>query len=209
MGAVVIMLATNWMLALVSFATIPLMFFVARWVATHTLAGYRAQQDALGTLNGIIEETITGARVVKAYAAEERVTEEFDQANTRLQHAATRAMTYAMVLPPMVNMANNLGYALVAGAGGLMAVRGLASIGTIVTFIFYGQTFGRPLNRWPTSSTWSRAPWPAPSASSRPSTRSPRPWPRRTRRTSSACAGNSPSRTSPSPTSRTRPCSRT
>ncbi len=147
MGALVIMLATNWMLALVSFATIPLTFFVARWVATHTLAGYRAQQDALGTLNGIVEETITGARVVKAYAAEERVIGEFGQANTRLQHAATRAMTYAMILPPMVNMTNNLGYAIVAGAGGWMAIHSVASIGTILAFMNYGQLFGRPLNQ--------------------------------------------------------------
>jgi ATP-binding cassette subfamily B multidrug efflux pump len=146
-GALVIMLVKNWMLALVSFATIPLTFFIARWVATHTLEGYRAQQDALGELNGIVEETITGTRVVKAYAAEERVIGEFGQANTRLQHAATRAMTYAMILPPMVNMTNNLGYAVVAGAGGWMAIQHAASIGTILAFMNYGQLFGRPLNQ--------------------------------------------------------------
>ena len=146
-GAVLIMLRMDWRLALVSFMTIPLLIAIARWVATHTLEGYRAQQEALGTLNGLIEETITGQRVVKAYASEERVIGEFGEANTRLQHAATRAMTYAMVLPPMVNMANNLGYALVAGAGGLMALQGVGSIGTIVSFILYGQQFGRPLNQ--------------------------------------------------------------
>jgi ATP-binding cassette subfamily B multidrug efflux pump len=146
-GAVVIMLVVNWRLALVSFVTIPLMSFIARWVATHTLAGYRAQQEALGDLNGMVEETITGARVVKAYACEERVIGEFDGINMRLQHAATRAMTFAMVLPPMVNMANNLGYALTAGAGGWMAVQGMASVGTIVAFMSYAQQFGRPLNQ--------------------------------------------------------------
>jgi ATP-binding cassette subfamily B multidrug efflux pump len=146
-GAVVIMLALNWRLALVSFIPIPLMSFIARWVAAHTLAGYRAQQEALGGLNGIVEESIAGVRVVKAFAAEERVTGQFEETNRRLKHAATRAMTFAMVLPPMVNMANNLGYALVAGAGGYMAVKHLADIRTIVSFIFYSQQFARPLNQ--------------------------------------------------------------
>jgi ATP-binding cassette subfamily B protein len=145
-GAAAIMLVVNWRLALVTLFTVPLMFYLAKWVSAHTLKGYREQQEALGMLNGLIEESITGARVVKAYSCEERVVGEFEAGNRRLQAAATSAMTFAMVLPPLINMTNNMGYGIVAGVGGWMAVRGWATIGTIVAFISYAQQFGRPLN---------------------------------------------------------------
>ncbi|KPK62127.1 MAG: multidrug ABC transporter ATP-binding protein [Planctomycetes bacterium SM23_32] len=146
LGAAAIMLWVNWRLALLSLATVPLMLWLVKWVSSRTLKGYRDQQAALGALNGLIEESISGARVVKAYACEERAVQAFDEANARLRASATRAMTFAMVLPPLMNMTNNLGYAIMAGVGGWMVVRGWASVGTIIAFMAYAQQFGRPLN---------------------------------------------------------------
>ena len=145
-GAGAIMLAVNAPLALVSLATVPTTFWLVKWISARTLKSYREQQEAVGTLNGLIEESITGARVVKAYAAEERTIEAFDEANEELRASATRAMTFVRVLPPLMNMTNNLGYAIMAGVGGWMAVRGWTKVGTIVAFIGYSRQFGRPLN---------------------------------------------------------------
>jgi ATP-binding cassette subfamily B protein len=146
-GVGAVMLILNWRLALVTLLTIPLMMlFLTRWVAGRTRTGFRQQQKALGKLNGIIEETITGQRVVKAYNREQAVMADFDFANRELREAATRAQTFSGFIGPMMNFVNNLGLAIVAGAGGWMTLGGLATVGTIASFINYARQFGRPLN---------------------------------------------------------------
>jgi ATP-binding cassette subfamily B protein len=146
-GVAVMMLAINVPLAIVSLVIIPLMMFLTKWISTYTRKGFRRQQQRLGALNGVIEETVTGARVVKAYSREQAVIEEFEQGNRQLRAAATMAQTYALVLAPLTNMLNNIGFAIVVGVGGWMAIQGLATVGTIAAFVNYARQFGRPLNQ--------------------------------------------------------------
>ncbi len=94
-----------------------------------TRAAFRPQQAALGALNGLIEETITGQRVVKAYDREPTVLEQFDTANRSLRHAATRAQIFAGFMGPMTNVVNNIGLAIVAGVGGWLARAGAGDRG--------------------------------------------------------------------------------
>ncbi len=146
-GVGVTMFALNPRLTVVSILTTTfLTFTVNRWVAQRTRDGFRQQQAALGKLNGLIEETVTGQRVVKAYCREPVVIAEFDAANRALRRAATRAQTFAGFVGPLMNVVSNLSLAVVAGVGGLMALQGLATIGTIASFITYSRQFGRPLN---------------------------------------------------------------
>jgi ATP-binding cassette, subfamily B, multidrug efflux pump len=84
--------------------------------------------------------------VVKAYHREPVVIAEFDAFNRELRQAATRAQIFAGFIGPMMNCVNNLGLAIVAGFGGWMAVQGLATVGTIASFITFSRQFGRPLN---------------------------------------------------------------
>jgi ATP-binding cassette subfamily B multidrug efflux pump len=146
-GVGTMMFVINARLALVSLVTIPLMMFLSRWIAKHTRRGFREQQEALGELNGIIEETVTGQRVVKAYVREQTVIAQFDAANQRLRRASTYAQTFGGVMGPINNFVNNVGFAVVAGAGGWMAVQGLATVGNIATFVNYARQFSRPLNQ--------------------------------------------------------------
>ena len=146
-GVAAMMFVLNVRLAVVSLVAIPLMMFLSKWIATRTRRGYREQQQTLGALNGMIEETITGQRVVKAYVRERAVVEEFETTNRRLQRAATGAQIFAGLLGPMTNFVNNVSLAIVAGVGGWMAVRGLATVGTIASFVNYAREFGRPLNQ--------------------------------------------------------------
>jgi ATP-binding cassette subfamily B multidrug efflux pump len=146
-GVAAMMFAINARLALVSLVTIPLMMALSRWIATHTRRGFREQQAALGELNGIIEETITGQRVVKAYVRERTAVAQFDAANGRLRRASTYAQIFGGVMGPMNNFVNNVGFAIVAGAGGWMAVQGLATVGNIAAFVNYARQFSRPLNQ--------------------------------------------------------------
>jgi len=122
------------------------MVFLNSAVAMQTRQGFREQQKTLGELNGIIEETITGQRVVKAFVREQAAMATFEVANRKLQRVATRAEIFAGFVGPMMNLVNNLGFAIIAGAGGWMALRGLATVGNIASFINYAREFGRPLN---------------------------------------------------------------
>ncbi len=146
-GVAVVMVLLNIRLAVVSLVTIPLMMFLTRWISKRTRRGFREQQKNLGILNGFIEETITGQRVVKAYAREQDASTRFEKANRDLQAAATRAQTFALVLAPLTNFVNNVGFAVVAAAGGWMAIRNLVTVGTIAAFLSYARQFGRPLNQ--------------------------------------------------------------
>jgi ATP-binding cassette subfamily B multidrug efflux pump len=146
-GVAVMMTLINLHLAAVTLLTVPLMvLLISRQVADRTRAGFRWQQASLGKLNGLIEETVTGQRVVKAFNREPVVMEEFAVANRDLQRASTRAQIFAGFVGPLMNFVNNLSLAIVAGVGGWMAVRGLATVGTIAAFIDYARQFGRPLN---------------------------------------------------------------
>ena len=146
-GVAAVMLVLNPRLAVVSLVTLPLMLFLTKWVSAHTRRGFRELQQTLGTLNGIIEETVTGQRVVKAYTRELTVMQAFSVTNRRLQHVATRAQIFSMVLGPLTNFVNNMGLVIVTGVGGWMALQGLVTVGTIASFVNYARQFGRPLNQ--------------------------------------------------------------
>ena len=150
LGMVGVAAAMFWLnprLALVSVLVIPaLSLTLNRWVAKRTREGFRAQQAALGSINGLIEETVTGQRVVKAYGREAGTIERFDVLNWDVRRAATQAQIYSGFVGPLMNCVGNLGLAIVAGIGGWMAVQGLATVGTIASFVSFSRQFGRPLN---------------------------------------------------------------
>jgi ATP-binding cassette subfamily B multidrug efflux pump len=146
-GVAIMMFSINARLAVVSLLTIPPMVVLSGQIAMRTRKGFREQQAMLGDLNGIIEETVTGQHVVKAYVREKTVIDEFEVANRQLQRAATRAEILGGFIGPMMNLVHNLGFAFIAGAGGWMTVQGLATVGTIATFINYAQQFSRPLSQ--------------------------------------------------------------
>jgi ATP-binding cassette, subfamily B, multidrug efflux pump len=146
-GVAAVMLWLNPLLAIISLvATTTMTLTVNRWLAPRLRAGFRQQQASLGTLNGLIEETITGQRVVKAYHREPVVIAQFDTTNRELREAATRAQIFAGFIGPVMNFVGNTSLAVVAGVGGWMAVQGMATIGTIASFITFSRQFGRPLN---------------------------------------------------------------
>lgn len=146
-GVAVAMFWINPRLALVSIVSVTVLTLaITRGVAGKTRAGFRRQQETLGALNGLIEETITGQRVVKAYGREAAVIGRFDSVNGAVRQAASRAQILAGFIGPLMNFLNNLSLAIVAGVGGWMALRGLATVGEIAGFINYTRQFSRPLN---------------------------------------------------------------
>jgi ATP-binding cassette subfamily B protein len=147
LGVGIVMFLINVQLAVTSLVILPLMAVISRWVAKHTRIGFRRQQEQLGAINSMIEETITGQRVVKAYGQEAVLIEQFDAINLNLRTASTRAQIFGGLMGPLTNFVNNVGFAIVAGAGGWMAVRGTATVGTIAAFVSYARQFTMPLNQ--------------------------------------------------------------
>ena len=146
-GVIVLMVVLNPILAATAIgSTVLLTFGVNRFVGSRTREGFRAQQKELGALNGFIEETVTGQRVVKAYHREEASIADFDRQNIALRGASLKAQTFAGFVGPMMNFISNVSIAVVAGVGGILAIQGSASVGTIASFMAYTRQLGRPLN---------------------------------------------------------------
>lgn len=145
-GTVIVMLTLSPLLTLLTMTIIPIMFFAMRWITRRTGKLFKEQQQAVGELNGMIEETISGQRIVKAFSQEERVTEEFIVKSERLRRTGFWALTYSGFIPKVMNMLNNASFAIVAGVGGILALNGHVTIGTIVIFSEYARQFTRPLN---------------------------------------------------------------
>ena len=145
-GMVIIMLAVNLPLAIVSLVVLPLTAYFTRYVARHTRQGFRDQQEALALLNGHIEETITGGKVLRAFGREEAVIDEFISRNERLRGAAIHAQTYGGLMGPGSNLIYNFGFVLIASMGGWLALHNLVTVGIIATFLTYTQQLRRPVN---------------------------------------------------------------
>lgn len=147
-GVVVLMLVLQPVLALVSILSLGVMSYgVNRFVGSRTREGFRAQQKNLGALNGIIEETVTGQRVVKAYHQEGQKLAAFSAANAELRAASTHAQTFAGVVGPVMNFINNFAVAAVAGVGGWLVVGGSTSVGTVAAFLNYTRQMSQPINQ--------------------------------------------------------------
>jgi ATP-binding cassette subfamily B protein len=145
-GMVAMMLIINIPLALVSIIVLPLTAFFTRYIARRTRQGFREQQQALSVLNGQIEETITGGKVIRAFGREQDTLEDFDVQNERLRKAAIYAQTYGGLMGPGSNLIYNIGFVLIAGAGGWLALHGHATVGVIATFLTYTQQVRRSIN---------------------------------------------------------------
>ena len=146
-GVAAVMISINAQLALISIVvTAGLTLLVNSVVAPRLRGGFRKQQERLGSLNGMIEETVTAQRVVKAYGREPTVLAQFDEANAALRVAATRAQIVGGTIGPTMNFVGNVSLAVLAGVGGYLALGGMATVGTIASFITYLRQFTRPLN---------------------------------------------------------------
>ncbi len=145
-GSVIFMIILSPHLTLISLVTIPLVLVLTRIITKKSRKMFSGQQKELGILNGIIEESISGLRMVKAFNQEENVISKFEETNKKLLYHSTKAQIWSGFLMPLMNVITNLGFALVAGVGGVMAVSGLISVGTIASFSTYSRQFARPLN---------------------------------------------------------------
>jgi len=145
-GSFIMMLILSPILTVASLITVPLVFLLTRSIAKKTGRLFKSQQMELGKLNGLIEETISGNYIIKAFNHEAETVSEFDEINERLCVVGLKAQIYSGFLMPIMNVINNIGFAAVAGVGGILAVQNMITVGVIASFLSYSRQFTRPLN---------------------------------------------------------------
>ena len=145
-GTLTVMLWLSPLLTLLTFTVVPLMAIGMRWITKRTGPLFKERQRNLGELNGYIEETLSGQRIIKAFSQEDRVIREFQERNDKIRLSGFWAQTISGFIPKLMNGLNNLSFAIVAGIGGIMAIKGYISIGVIIIFESYARQFTRPLN---------------------------------------------------------------
>ncbi len=146
-GSFGMMLYLNIWLTLVAMVTIPVVLFVIRRIVKQTKFHFAQQQKRLGTLNGYMEEMITGQKAVKLYHREQRESEQFAVQNEELTRAGIRAQILSGFVGPTMNMTNHLNFMLIAVAGAWMAVNEWVTVGIVVSFLNYSRQFSGPLNQ--------------------------------------------------------------
>lgn len=147
LGILVAMFALNHWLALASLIVVPLMLGFTRFVAKYTRKGFRDLQAGLGELNAVAEEALSGQRVIKAFRRRDSVIAAFRERNEAVFKAGIYANSYAMLLMPLTQMLGTFFVVVIAALGGILALAGLVSVGTIASFISYGQGFTQPLRQ--------------------------------------------------------------
>ena len=146
LGVLVFMIFLSPLLTLISLIVVPLMIVSTGAIAKRTRIYFLSNQEKLGRLNGFIEETITGQRAVKVFTHETKAGENFTVFNKELRDVGIKAQVFSGIIPPLMNILNNLSFAIVAGVGGWMVVLKLITVGTIAAFISYSKQFTRPLS---------------------------------------------------------------
>ena len=136
-------------LTLLTLAMVALMLFVTMQVTKRSGKNFIAQQKNLGKLNGFIEETMTGQKVVKVFCHEEESIKTFDQLNEELYQSAYKANAFANMIGPVNAQMGNANYVIVALVGGLLALNSYAgfTVGGLASFLTFNKSFSMPINQ--------------------------------------------------------------
>lgn len=146
-GVFVMMLSINAPMTLITVAIIPISFGLIVVVVKHSQKYFMAQQETLGAINGLVEETFSGHAVVKAFNQEDDTAENFDKTNAVLYDSAWKSQFVSGLMQPIMNFVGNLGYVAVAVSGSFLAVQGVITVGDIQAFIQYVKNFTQPITQ--------------------------------------------------------------
>lgn len=145
-GTLVIMFLRSWLITSVILVITLICVFVSKFIATRSAAMFREQSRTTGELNGFVEEYVSAQKVVRAFAFEKDAEARFGEINSRLYRCGQKAQFYSSLVNPTTRYINNLAYISVGVLGGIAALAGGLSVGTISAFLIYATQFARPIN---------------------------------------------------------------
>lgn len=148
-GVLVYMVILNIPLTILTLVMVFVMMTVTKKIAGMSGQYFMAQQKNLGALNGCIEETMTGQKVVKVFCHEQESLEQFNKLNDELFDSAYKAQWYGNIMMPVNAQLGNLSYVLCAVVGGLLAVTGVSglTLGGLASFLSFNKSFNWPINQ--------------------------------------------------------------
>lgn len=143
------MLVLSVPLTILTLVMVALMLFVTMQVTKRSGSNFIAQQKNIGKLNGFIEETMTGQKVVKVFCHEEESIKTFDELNEELYKSAYKANAFANIIGPVNAQMGNANYVVVALVGGLLALNSYAgfTVGALASFLTFNKSFSMPINQ--------------------------------------------------------------
>ena len=145
-GTFAFMITTNIWLTLVTVAFIPLFIFGGGAIAKRSRKYYTGQQEALGAVNGYIEETVTGQKVIKVFNHEETCVDEFALLNDDMRDKQFRAQFYGGIMGPVMGNVSQISYAVTVGIGVILMCTTSFSPGALTVFANYSRQFSMPIN---------------------------------------------------------------
>ncbi|MDO4182687.1 MAG: ABC transporter ATP-binding protein [Coriobacteriia bacterium] len=146
-GVLIMMLSINPLMTLITLLIVPVSLVLVNVVVKHSQKYFREQQNTLGEINGLVEETFSGHAVVRAFNQEEATIQRFKETNNRLYESGWKAQFVSGLMPPIMNFVGNLGYVAVAVVGSIFAVQGIITVGDIQAFIQYVKNFTQPITQ--------------------------------------------------------------
>ncbi len=146
-GIVTVMIVLSPKLFAISLVFLVIMLITVTNIGKKSRKYFRLQQENLGAMNGNIEESIEGLKVIKVFNHEEQAKEDFGKTNDNFRKSATNANFFAGIMGPCSTGINNASYASIALVGGILALTGSIDIGTFFTFLSYSKQFTQPINQ--------------------------------------------------------------
>ncbi len=147
LGTFIFMLTTNIWLTLITVLFLPLLMFAAGTIAKNSSKYYGAQQAALGAVNGYIEETISGQKVIKVFNHEDECIEEMNTLNEDLRDKQQKAQFWGGVTGPVMHNISLISYAVTLGVGGILVVVSGFTPGALTIFANYSKQFSMPISQ--------------------------------------------------------------
>ena len=135
----------NFQLALIVIASIPLTYFGANFILKKSQPYFKKQADALGAMNGFVQENLSGFNVLKLYGREETSSEYFRGITQNLQEVGFKASFISGLMMPILNAVSDLTYLIVAVVGGLQVISGQLTIGNMQAFVQYVWQVNQPI----------------------------------------------------------------
>ena len=147
-GTLVILYILNWKLSLIVTVCYVIMFWYMKFSGAKSKVFYAKQQQSLGELDGYIEEMVSGQKVVKVFNHEQASFQDFLEKNEKLRKEGTGAQSYAATMVPVVVSISYINYAIVAVLGGILAMRGLADVGSLASYLVFVRQAALPINQF-------------------------------------------------------------
>ena len=142
---IVMVLVLNLQLGVIVVISIPITYLSARFIVKKSQPYFKQQADALGAMNGFVQENLTGFNILKLYVREENSQEDFRQITQNLQKVGFKASFISGLMMPVLNVISDLTYLLLALLGGLQVIAGRLTVGNMQAFVQYVWQINQPI----------------------------------------------------------------